>query len=58
MPNAATDGARPLALWFAHPAVRWIHALPVGSGRLADTEPATCAFQLDVAAAGATAAAP
>jgi len=31
MPNATNEA---LAVWFAQPAERWIHALPVGSGRL------------------------
>lgn len=34
MPNPATDRPRSPALWFARPADRWIHALPVGNGRL------------------------
>src|SRR4051794_27446102 len=26
--------ARPLALWYRHPAAQWIEALPLGNGRL------------------------
>ena len=34
MSSAATDRPRSPVLWFARPADRWIHALPVGNGRL------------------------
>lgn len=34
MPNPAIDRPRAPVTWFARPADRWIHALPVGNGRL------------------------
>ena len=34
MPNAATDRPPSPALWFGRPADAWIHALPVGNGRM------------------------